>query len=329
MLLTCIPTRPTWPRVLQGTSSFESLLKASLCLPGWHTSERATYYALLYVCVNARRIRVDVVDVQCCYILVRCAYTTDIHLVFLYMQTKHLVFGVVLCALVFGVIAIASALYVQKSLLAIPPLEEVAEQNDTSVPSGTEDSSGKLKADTFAGVLEEVDTGCFADGECFVVVDGKRVTAIMGWSTETVGSIQGVDGFGDLEQYVGGRVEVYAQELPDGTYTLYGSEGFYIKTLGDATSNGSIESPSSNGVTDEAKPQLAGGGCVIAGCSSQLCVDASMGDIMTTCEYRAEYACYQGATCTRQADGVCGWTETAALTACIADARTNEGEIVY
>jgi hypothetical protein len=96
--------------------------------------------------------------------------------------------------------------------------------NKAEVPS-------KLKADTFVGKLEEVNTGCFADGECYVVVDGKHVTTIMGWSQETVGTIQGVEGFGDLENHIGEDVEVYAQDTGDGKYTLYGSEGFYVKLL--------------------------------------------------------------------------------------------------
>ena len=82
---------------------------------------------------------------------------------------------------------------------------------------------------TFSGTLEEVNIGCFADGECYVVVDGKHVTAIMGWSMATVGTIQGVDGFGDLETHIGEEVEVYAQAMDDGTYSLYGNEEFYIK----------------------------------------------------------------------------------------------------
>lgn len=93
----------------------------------------------------------------------------------------------------------------------------------------------KLKADTFVGTLEKVDVGCFADGECYVEVDGKHVTALMGWSQNTVGSVIGVEGFGDLESHIGEKVEVYAQDNSDGTYTLYGSEGFYIKLIDGAT----------------------------------------------------------------------------------------------
>ena len=53
----------------------------------------------------------------------------------------------------------------------------------------------------------------------------------MGWSQATVGKVLGVEGFGDLESYIGKKVEVYAQVNADNTLTLYGSEGFYIKAL--------------------------------------------------------------------------------------------------
>lgn len=96
----------------------------------------------------------------------------------------------------------------------------------TTVPS-----LGKLKADTFTGTLTKVDTGCFSDGECYVEVDGKKITALIGFSRAEVGSVIGVPGFGDLEGYIGKKVEVYAQDNSDGTYTLYGSAGFYIKVL--------------------------------------------------------------------------------------------------
>jgi hypothetical protein len=53
----------------------------------------------------------------------------------------------------------------------------------------------------------------------------------MGWSQETVGQVLGVPSFGDLEKHIGENVEVYAKDNADGTYSLYGSEGFYIKVV--------------------------------------------------------------------------------------------------
>ena len=196
--------------------------------------------------------------------------------------------------------------------------------------------SGTIQADVFSGTLEEVNTGCFADGECYVVVDGKHVTVLRGWSQETVGSVQGVDGFGDLESHIGEQVEVSVHALPNGTYTLYGSEGFYIKLLGGSTSgdagaDGSGGQGISVGEPNPSAPQpITSGGCMVGGCSGQLCVDAKTGgDMVTTCEYRAEYACYQVATCERQADGQCGWTMTPELNQCLNDTENQPVEAVY
>jgi uncharacterized protein DUF6748 len=54
--------------------------------------------------------------------------------------------------------------------------------------------------------------------------------------------------------------------------------------------------------------------CKKTGCSSQVCADEN---VITTCEWRPEYACYQKARCERQADGKCGFTRTPELVACL------------
>lgn len=108
----------------------------------------------------------------------------------------------------------------------------VPEQDSGRIGSPIQDEvspNGKLKAEVFSGRLEEVNEGCFADAECYVVVSGKHVTVIMGWSRETVGQVLGVETFADLNAHIGEEMEVYAQDKGDGTYTLYGSEGFYVK----------------------------------------------------------------------------------------------------
>lgn len=61
------------------------------------------------------------------------------------------------------------------------------------------------------------------------------------------------------------------------------------------------------------------GECQRGGCSGQMCTDDP--SVMTTCEWREEYACYRDATCERQANGVCGWTKTTELAECLANAR--------
>jgi hypothetical protein len=55
--------------------------------------------------------------------------------------------------------------------------------------------------------------------------------------------------------------------------------------------------------------------CKKTGCSGQVCSDE---EIMTTCEWKPEYACYRKARCERQANGKCGFTQTPELTACLA-----------
>jgi len=76
-------------------------------------------------------------------------------------------------------------------------------------------------------------------------------------------------------------------------------------------------------ISDVSDTQPDGGisfnGCVVAGCSGQLCVSAEeASEIVTTCEFRAEYACYKEASCEPQADGKCGWTQTSDLKRCLA-----------
>ncbi len=65
----------------------------------------------------------------------------------------------------------------------------------------------------------------------------------------------------------------------------------------------------------ECKPAPTQTPCVKTGCSGHVCADSHR---ITTCEFRPEYACYQQATCERQADGTCGFTQTQALTDCLA-----------
>jgi hypothetical protein len=58
--------------------------------------------------------------------------------------------------------------------------------------------------------------------------------------------------------------------------------------------------------------------CIKTGCSGQVCSDE---EVMTTCEFRAEYECYRTAKCERQATGQCGWTPTTELQACLGQPR--------
>ena len=66
-------------------------------------------------------------------------------------------------------------------------------------------------------------------------------------------------------------------------------------------------------ITDEAVEKT----CYVGGCSGQICSDEE--GVISTCEWRPEYACYQSARCEVQTDGACGWTQTSELQACLAN----------
>lgn len=62
----------------------------------------------------------------------------------------------------------------------------------------------------------------------------------------------------------------------------------------------------------------SGPNCMVTGCSNEICAAEP---VFSSCVWKDEYACYASATCEKQADGVCGWTETAELDACVAAAQ--------
>lgn len=81
---------------------------------------------------------------------------------------------------------------------------------------------------------------------------------------------------------------------------------------------------SSQDIPDNVTPSISySKKCVKAGCSSQLCVDEKDGDIMSTCEWKEEYACYGKpyAKCEVQDNGKCGWTESEELISCVKNSK--------
>lgn len=83
-----------------------------------------------------------------------------------------------------------------------------------------------------------------------------------------------------------------------------------------AACGGKTPPPSNDGTEPAGSDQPAAAACVKSGCSGTVCTEPG-NEMMTTCEFKAEYACYRTATCERQPDGKCGWTENAELTACL------------
>jgi hypothetical protein len=81
--------------------------------------------------------------------------------------------------------------------------------------------------------------------------------------------------------------------------------------------------------TSNEQTPIQANGCAVSGCSGQLCIsaeEAAAGGGVSTCEFRAEYACYQEAVCEPQANGKCGWTQTSQLKQCLANPPAFDGE---
>lgn len=162
------------------------------------------------------------------------------------MDKKYLIPILLVTAFVAGAVVILNNyIYTKTNVPAVPAeaevtpvTTEIVEQTpevivpdpivvETQTPTPTSPA-------TFVGMLEEVNVGCFADGECYVVVDGVKVTVLRGWNSDTVGRVIGVDGFGEIEAFIGEEVEVSAREMGDGTFSLYGDESYYVKLRGAA-----------------------------------------------------------------------------------------------
>jgi hypothetical protein len=60
--------------------------------------------------------------------------------------------------------------------------------------------------------------------------------------------------------------------------------------------------------------------CITTGCSGTICAKPGF-DVVTTCEMKAEYQCYQGAECKVQPSGDCGWTMDDRLQRCLSSPR--------
>jgi hypothetical protein len=88
--------------------------------------------------------------------------------------------------------------------------------------------SPEVGAEKFEGIITAYSTACFADGECSITVDGKKVVTTLGWTQMTVGAVTGVPDFGSVGQKIGSRAHVYAKKTDDG-YTLYGSTEYYVR----------------------------------------------------------------------------------------------------
>ena len=59
--------------------------------------------------------------------------------------------------------------------------------------------------------------------------------------------------------------------------------------------------------------------CVVGGCSGEICSEQSNDGegMISICLWKPEFACYRSATCERQINGQCGWTQNSSLIRCL------------
>jgi hypothetical protein len=117
----------------------------------------------------------------------------------------------------------------------------------------------------------------------------------------------------DLDYSPSGATDDEIQKASDG----YARDGLII--VGDryyTTING--HSAKGRTVTQfytKVQPTASTGpACIVTGCNGEVCAAEK---VITSCEWQDSYACYADATCEKQADGTCGWTDTNELEACL------------
>ncbi len=97
----------------------------------------------------------------------------------------------------------------------------------------------------FEGTVTAYSTACFADGECSISVDGKKVVTTIGWSQAVVGKVTGIPDFGSIENHIGAHAKVYAKKTEDG-YTLYGNKDYYVSVTAKQTKLSAGSAPAGN-----------------------------------------------------------------------------------
>lgn len=162
-----------------------------------------------------------------------------------YTKIRNILIGLLFLIILAGIILWARSKFRNKT----PSDINVAEEN-TLVTPGIEliDQDGNTQelafytapepspddpagTEIFLGFLEGMDTGCFAEGACFIMVDGRKVIVEEFANENPAGTIEGIEDFRELFNNIGSFLEVKALRLENGDYTLYGSEDFYVKAI--------------------------------------------------------------------------------------------------
>lgn len=132
------------------------------------------------------------------------------------------------------------------------------------------------------------------------IIKQHYVTATDNWMTTDIISFEG-----DIEYTLDTQTKAYL--------ILEKSDPSGMREVQSIRIPVNLQPSSTNELEDHSS--RAKDGCIISGCSAHICASEEM---VSTCEYREEYICYEKAICEKQADDTCGWTMTDTLEACVA-----------
>lgn len=97
---------------------------------------------------------------------------------------------------------------------------------------------------------------------------------------------------------------------------------------------GTSDAECGNSGSAESEPQaqpFVAEGCQVTGCSGHVCANAGQ-EVITTCEWKTSYSCYNPANtrCIQdETTGQCGWEESSELKTCIDEGADEKGVMGY
>jgi hypothetical protein len=144
---------------------------------------------------------------------------------------RNMIITTILLLIAVGIILVTMKKYALKT----PDMQKPATTTDvvTEVPKGKMVTGSDLE--TFSGIITAVDTGCFSDAICSVTVNEKKVILVKGGRglppNTAVGKLVGVESIGDLETKIGQHANVYAGVTPEGDYSIYGNDKYYVEVV--------------------------------------------------------------------------------------------------
>jgi hypothetical protein len=135
---------------------------------------------------------------------------------------RNMIITTILLLIAVGIILVT----MKKNALKTPDMQKPATTTDMVTGSDLE---------TFSGIITAVDTGCFSDAICSVTVNEKKVILVKGGRglppNTAVGKLVGVESIGDLETKIGQHANVYAGVTPEGDYSIYGNDKYYVEVV--------------------------------------------------------------------------------------------------